>query len=163
MPHDKRISCCRLILRISVFSVMFMWTLDKFVNPRHAAGVYQAFYRLHDVGGHPDVSYRHRRAGCHLRLPHRLREKWTYGAMLAQHAVSTLSSYRQYLAPFDPGHLLFFTAGPMLAASFTLYYLRDRNTRWSVGNGSRWRPFVRFVRRQRLKNCNPYLWIFHGG
>jgi hypothetical protein len=51
------------------------------------------------------------------------------------HAISTLASYRQYLAPFD--NLLFFAAWPMLAACFTLYLLRDLDTRWrSTGRSS---------------------------
>ncbi len=40
-----------LALRLSVFLVMFMWTLDKFVNPEHAMKVYENFYGLGGVGG----------------------------------------------------------------------------------------------------------------
>lgn len=36
------------------------------------------------------------------------KKKYTYGAVLALHAVSTLSSFKQYLAPFDGPNLLFF-------------------------------------------------------
>jgi hypothetical protein len=46
--------------------------------------------------------------------------------VLLLHAVSTFSSYRQYLDPFN--NLLFFAAWPMLAACFTLYTLRDLDT-----------------------------------
>ncbi len=41
-------------------------------------------------------------------------------------AVSTFSSYRQYLDPFD--NLLFLAAWPMLGACFALYTLRDLDT-----------------------------------
>lgn len=54
----------------------------------------------------------------------------TYGAVLLFHGVSTLSSYRQYLAPFQ--NQLFFTAWPMLAACFALYRLRELDTLWTV-------------------------------
>jgi hypothetical protein len=47
--------------------------------------------------------------------------------------VSTFSSYKQYLAPFEGPNLLFFAAWPMLAACFTLFLLRDQDKKWSVG------------------------------
>ncbi len=49
------------------------------------------------------------------------------------HAVSTLSSFRQYLAPFKGPNLLFFAAWPMLAACIALFLLRDLDTLWTVG------------------------------
>jgi hypothetical protein len=53
-------------------------------------------------------------------------KRFSYGAVLLLHAISTLSSYRQYLQPFD--NLLFFAAWPMLAACAALYLLRDLDT-----------------------------------
>jgi hypothetical protein len=52
----------------------------------------------------------------------------TYGLVLLFHAVSTLSSFRQYFHPFENVNLLFFAAWPMLGACFALYYLRDLDT-----------------------------------
>jgi putative oxidoreductase len=97
----SRVRLPPLLLRIGVFIVRLMWTLDKFVQPGHSAGVFKKFYQL-DIGG-PAV-----------------------GAVLLLHGVSTVSSYRQYLAAFD--NLLFFAAWPMLAACVTLYLLRDLDT-----------------------------------
>src|SRR5467141_1690242 len=57
-------------------------------------------------------------------------KRFTYGLVLLLHAISTLASYRQYLAPFD--NLLFFAAWPMLAACITLYLLRDLDTLWAM-------------------------------
>ena len=56
--------------------------------------------------------------------------------MLLFHSISTLSSYKQYFAPFEGPNLLFFAAWPMLAACLALYLLRDLDTMWVVG-GSR--------------------------
>ena len=56
----------------------------------------------------------------------------TYGAVLLLHAVSTLSSYQQYLHPFEGANLLFFAAWPMLAARAALFLLRDVDV-WVVG------------------------------
>ena len=50
MDVALRVRLPLLLLRIGVFLVMFMWTLDKFVRPDHAAGVFKKFYQL-DLGG----------------------------------------------------------------------------------------------------------------
>ncbi len=34
------------LLRAGVFIVMLMWTLDKFIHPGHAAGVFKKFYSI---------------------------------------------------------------------------------------------------------------------
>lgn len=62
-------------------------------------------------------------------------KRLVYGLVLALHAVSTFSAFRQYLDPFS--NLLFFAAWPMLAACFALYYLRDLDTLWTVDGGTR--------------------------
>ena len=47
------------------------------------------------------------------------------------HAVFTFSTFRQYFNPFQDPNRLFFTAWPMLAACFVLFYLKDW-TRFSL-------------------------------
>ena len=124
-----------LLLRIGVFIVMLMWTLDKFVRPGHAAGVYKKFYQL-DLGS-PGVFYVLGAVELVLLalFVSGTARRFSYGAVLLLHAVSTLSSYRQYLQPFD--NLLFFAAWPMLAACVALYLLRDLDTLWTVHKAPR--------------------------
>jgi hypothetical protein len=43
---DDRTSRALLLLRLSVFLVMLMWTMDKLLNPAHAVQVYTYFYRI---------------------------------------------------------------------------------------------------------------------
>jgi hypothetical protein len=45
-----RIPIALLALRIGVFIVMFMWTLDKFVVPEHSAAVFGGFYGIAGLG-----------------------------------------------------------------------------------------------------------------
>lgn len=52
------------------------------------------------------------------------------GFVLIVHEISRLSSWKRYSV--DLG-LLFFAAWPMLAACFALYYLRDLDTKYTVG------------------------------
>ncbi len=44
MEKDQRIRVSLLTLRTGVFIVMFMWTIDKFARPEHAAAVFRHFY-----------------------------------------------------------------------------------------------------------------------
>lgn len=131
MDDRARISLALLALRLSVFLVMLMWTLDKFVNPQHAAAVYEHFYFIPGLGPGVFVVVGVLELLLLLAFVAGYRKRLTYGAVFVLHAVSTLSSYRQYLEPFD--NLLFFAAWPMLAACFALYTLRDLDTRWSLG------------------------------
>jgi hypothetical protein len=46
MRLKERLPLALAFLRLSVFLLMFMWTIDKFLNPEHAARVYASFYFL---------------------------------------------------------------------------------------------------------------------
>ncbi|MEN8761914.1 MAG: hypothetical protein ABF290_05720 [Thiogranum sp.] len=131
--QDTKLQLSLLFLRLTVFLVMFMWTIDKFINPAHAAKVYEKFYYI--AGLESVVIYAIGVVEITILLLFLVgyRKKYTYGAVLAFHAVSTLSSFKQYLAPFDGSNLLFFAAWPMLAACFTLFLLRDQDKKLSVG------------------------------
>ena len=144
LPNENRVALGLLFLRIGVFIVMFMWTLDKFINPAHAVKVYEAFYFLKGV----ETGTMYLIGAVEMLIISGFlagfQKKWTYGAVLLLHAVSTLSAFKQYLAPFAPGHLLFFAAWPMLAACFTLFYLRDMDTKWTVEAMKKTKPAHRY-------------------
>ncbi|MBA2410001.1 MAG: hypothetical protein H0V62_09615 [Gammaproteobacteria bacterium] len=129
MNHaDRQPALSLLLLRLSVFLVMVMWTLDKFVRPAHAAGVYGEFYSLGGLSHELFYVVAALELAVIIGFVLGFKKRITYGAVLLFHAVSTLSSYRQYFAPFEDVNLLFFAAWPMLAACFALYSLRDRDT-----------------------------------
>ena len=130
--HDKKLQWSLLFLRLTVFLVMFMWTIDKFINPEHAGKVYEKFY--HIAGLEPVAMYAIGAIEIILLLTFLVgyKKKYTYGVVLILHAVSTFSSFKQYLAPFEGPNLLFFAALPMLAACFTLFLLRDHDKKWSI-------------------------------
>ncbi len=130
--HRNRVAVALLVLRLTVFLVMAMWTIDKFVRPDHAAAVYEHFYFLGGLG--PTIVYSIGVAELVLLIGFVIgfAPRFTYGLVLLLHAVSTFSSFRQYFAPFEKVNLLFFAAWPMLGACFVLYYLRDLDTLWSI-------------------------------
>jgi len=125
-----RIRLPLFLLRIGVFIVMLMWTLDKFIRPGHAAGIFKRFYGIEGIS--PTVFYVIGALELLLLVGFvtGTAKRYTYGLVLLLHAISTLSSYQQYLAPFD--NLLFFAAWPMLAACIALYLLRDLDTLWAM-------------------------------
>ncbi|MGQ7275526.1 hypothetical protein [Marinobacter sp. V034] len=122
----KQLPLALLLLRISIFTVFLFWTLDKLVQPDHAAKVFGAFYGIGGLG--ESVFYIIGAAQLVLILAFLagVAKTWTYGAILIFHGVSTLSAFGKYLQPFD--NLLFFAAWPMLAACAALFLLRDYDT-----------------------------------
>ena len=132
-PIDRnRIGVALLVLRVTVFLVMFIWTIDKFLRPDHAISVYEHFYFLRGLG--PAIIYSISTAELVLLIGFVIgfAPRLTYGLVFLLHAASTFSSLRQYLHPFEGPNILFFAAWPMLGACFTLYYLRDLDTLFAL-------------------------------
>ncbi len=129
---QRKLEISLLSLRIGVFVVMLMWTLDKFVRVDHAKIVFEKFYLL--TGFENAIMYA--LAGAELLLILAfligIKKRFTYGLILLLHAASTFSSFKQYLNPFDGANLLFFAAWPMLAACITLYIMREYDRKFSL-------------------------------
>ncbi|MDN3453971.1 MULTISPECIES: hypothetical protein [unclassified Psychrobacter] len=122
----KHLPLSLLFLRLGVFIVFFFWTLDKFVNPEHAAGVFSKFYALENLGASIVYVVGGLQIVLILLFVAGLFKKWTYGIILLLHASSTFATFGLYLHPFD--NLLFFAAWPMLAACLALFLMRDYDT-----------------------------------
>jgi len=137
LDDRNRVGVALLALRLTVFLVMLIWAIDKFVRPDHAISVYEHFYFLHGLG--PAITYSIGIAELVLLIGFVIgfAPRVTYGLVLLLHAVSTFSTFRQYLHPFEGPNILFFAAWPMLGACFALYYLRDLDTLFSLGSSSR--------------------------
>lgn len=125
MTAPMRLSVSLLAMRLTVFLVMLMWTLDKFVATDHAARVFEHFYFIGGLG--PTVLYAIGAAELAIIAGFVLgvAKTFTYGAVLAFHAISTLSSFPMYLNPSKG--MLFYAAWPMLAACLALFLLRDED------------------------------------
>jgi hypothetical protein len=127
---QNRLQWSLFSMRLGVFIVMLMWTLDKFVNPGHSALIFEKFY---GISGSTDmIAY----ILCALQLllvlafMAGIKKRITYGVIFIMHGLSTLSSYNQYIDGFN--NLLFFTAWPMWAACFALYLLREQDVKFVV-------------------------------
>jgi putative oxidoreductase len=133
MNDDKKFKISMLFLRSTVFLVMLMWTLDKFINPAHAAKVYEKFYFIPGLDNLMITVIGAAELVLLLLFFFGFKKKFTYGVVLALHAVSTLSSFGQYLTPFEGPNLLFFAAWPMLAACFMLFLFREKDSLLQLG------------------------------
>ncbi|MCK9608218.1 MAG: hypothetical protein M0R33_17370 [Methylomonas sp.] len=133
MSRQTALRWSLFLMRLAVFTVMLMWTLDKFVNPGHAAKIFAKFYLIHGI----ESTVLTVLAAAELAILGGfllgIYKRFCYAAVLAFHSVSTLSSYQQYLSPFEGPHLLFFAAWPMLAGCLMLYLLRDDDKLFSFG------------------------------
>lgn len=125
LPPDPRLAWSLFLLRLGVFVVMFVWTLDKFVAPEHAAAVFETFYFLPGMAPWALGLIGTVQLLIVLGFVAGIARTWTYAAVLLMHAVSTLASFPRYLDPFD--NLLFFAAWPMLAACVALFLLRSHD------------------------------------
>ncbi len=132
MINSNRIKLALFFTRMAIALVLFMWTLDKFVNPEHAAAVYANFYFIEGV----PASIFYVIGGLEIILIALfvlgVKKKICYLIVLLIHGISTLSSYNQYFNPFDGPALLFFAAIPMLAACYLLYLMRESDTLYSL-------------------------------
>lgn len=124
-PSPAALPLSLLLLRLGVALVMGFWTADKIINPDHAGAVFKNFYGLGAVGEQALFAIGVVEGLIVLAFLAGLFKTITYGAVLLMHMVSTISSWRQYLEPFD--NLLFFAAWPMLAACVALFLMRDHD------------------------------------
>lgn len=132
MKKNKKLSLSLFSLRLGVFVVMFMWTIDKFINPEHASRVFSHYYKWDGLSETLSLGLGSLQLLVVIGFLAGYKKKYTYGAILAMHFVSTLSTYKMYLDPWGPKNLLFFAAWPMLAAIFSLFLLRDEDTMFTV-------------------------------
>jgi len=136
MKTENRLPLALLLLRLSVFLVMFVWTIDKFVEPQHASKIMAEFYLVSGFGSAVIYLLAVIELAVILAFLFGFAKRWSYGLVLLMHAVSTLSSYKKCVHPFEPPNLLFFAAIPMLAASFALYCLREADVLWTIRKGN---------------------------
>ena len=132
MVCNKRLEVSLFFLRLTVFIVMLMWTIDKLLHPEHASSVYERYYGISNVVGHMMQAFGIIELILLICFLLGIWKTFTYSSILLFHSISTVSAYSFYLTPFTDKHLLFFAAFPMWAACLTLYLLRSNDTFLSI-------------------------------
>lgn len=131
--QTRELPMALFILRIGLGVFLLLWSIDKMVAPEQTVKIFQHFYRTPlPTGLAPAVGAIE--AAPSLALLAGLWKTWTYGAALALHAIATVSTWKQLLAPFGENHL-FIAAIPVLAAFVTLFLLRREDTLFALGGG----------------------------
>lgn len=133
MKAESRLPSALFALRLGVFAVFFIWTLDKLLRPEHATSIFERYYFLSGLGRETAYLIGTVEMLLILGFVLGLAKRYTYGAVLALHGISTVATFAKYLAPFEAHNLLYFAAWPMLAACFALYILRDSDTLLTLG------------------------------
>lgn len=128
MNQQNRIEWALFLLRVGVFIVMFVWTVDKILNPAHAAGVFANFYLIGGLGQEIILLLGVVELLVIFAFLAGLWKRYTYGIVMLLHGTSTLASWKQYTIDIN---LLFFAAWPMLAACIALYLLRDLDVKFT--------------------------------
>ncbi len=129
----SRLAISLLLLRLTLGLVMMVWAFDKILNPDHGAAVLDSFYGLTGVGEQVIRIIGVVQGLIVLGFLLGIAKTWTYAAVLAMHAVTTLVSWSAYLEPLE--NILFFSAWPMLAGLVTLFLLRGEDRISSLGHG----------------------------
>jgi len=128
---ERRLQISLFILRVTVFTVMVMWSLSKLLNPEGAAGIFESFYYIGGLTAPVLYGIAVVQLAVEVAFVLGIARFWTYGFVLITHGLSTLSSWQQYLDPFN--HMMFLAAIPMLGACFALLLLRDQDTLFTLG------------------------------
>ena len=109
---------------------MFVWIVDKFINPAHGAKIFEIFYSVSNVPHSVIYIFGIIQLILTLALLAGVAKRISYGAILFFHAMSTFSSFPRYFDAFN--NLLFFAAWPMLAACWMLYVFRHEDTKYNI-------------------------------
>ena len=131
--NASRLSVSLLCLRLTLFVVMGVWTIDKFVEPDHMVRIFEGFYGLGGVATPLVWAIAAAEVLILLAFVAGVARTWTYGFVMVAHGASTVVSFNQYLHPFTGANILFFAAWPMWAAAIALFLLRDEDRLLTIG------------------------------
>lgn len=127
MTQKKRTEIALFALRISIFIVFLVWTLDKIFNYQHNSGMIMHYYHV-TVPKAILVTLGYAELVLLLVFLAGMFKTLSYGLILLAHTVTTLASSWRLLPPYEIHQLLYFGSLPMLGACIALFILRDQDT-----------------------------------
>ena len=120
-----------LLIRVSTVIFFAPWVAAKFVLPESTETIFARYYHLEISGEMVSYALGGAQVLILILFLFGLFKLFSYGAVLAMHAVSTVSTI-----PFMYGEnmqILFYAAIPTLAALIGLFLLRREDTLLSLG------------------------------
>ena len=142
----RRLEISLFALRIGIALLMAPWAIDKLIRPDHAISVIARFYFIGELLYPFVFGVGAAQAAIIVAFTLGWVRTWTYAAVLAMHAVSTLSTWREYFAPYEGSNLLLFAAWPALGACVALFLLREHDRLLSVPSPIRAKAESRLIR-----------------
>ena len=130
MIDHQRLNISLLSLRLGVFAVFLVWTLDKIFNYQHNSKMIMHYYHV-EVPQWLLMSLGIVELVVLFAFVLGLFKTITYGFVLLAHCVTTLVSAWRLFPPYEVHQLLYFGSLPMLAACLTLFLMRENDT-WVI-------------------------------
>ena len=129
---DRPLGVALCVMRLTTAAFFLVWSLEKVFLPQKQQGVFETFYG----GAQPTaviVALGVIQTVIVLLFALGLFRTVTYGALLAMHAVSTVSTTGRLIDPYDGLNHLFWAAVPVLGLLVALFILRHRDHLLVVG------------------------------
>lgn len=124
------------LIRFSTGIFFLIWSIEKIINPEITQRVFSRFYFI-EISPSISIIVGIVQTLIVLAFMAGLFKLWTYGVILGMHAVSTLSTYKELLNPYEPPNHLFWAAVPLLAALIALFLLREEDNLLTLTNSKK--------------------------
>lgn len=124
---DRTLAWSLAVLRLSTGAFFLIWAVEKIVAPEVARRVFETFY-FSSPSDTVLLLTGLLQLAVVLAFIAGVFRFWTYGALLAMHAVSVFSSAPRLIDPFTPPNHLFWAGVPVLGLLLALFLLRNRDT-----------------------------------
>lgn len=136
MKHQQQLEIGLLLIRLSTGVFFLIWSIEKVISPEITQKVFSRFYLL-EISPTFAVAIGIVQTSIVLAFMVGLFKIWTYGLILGMHGVSTLSTYKELLNPYQPPNHLFWAAVPLLAALTALFLLREEDRLLNISLGQK--------------------------
>ncbi len=131
MSETKFLKPALLLTRVFIFLFLLPWQILRFTSPDSAAGIAKGFYKFSlspTVGTIIGVLW----MLLLVAFVTGFKKTWSYGLVLALHAVGTLTTIAKLLPPYEGYDRLFLAAIPTVGAMLLLWVLRKEDTLLSL-------------------------------
>ena len=129
--ENSALALSLFLIRLGVFLVFFMWTIDKFLNPEHTMRVFAFYYKISWLTENLSYIVGAVQMALILAFVAGAWKKYSYMTVFILHFISTASTYPRLFDPWSDTNLLFYASIPMLAGCWALWAVRDLDTMFS--------------------------------
>ena len=121
-----------LILRLSFAAFFGIWVVEKFVDPTNFQAIFAHFYMIKNIPVEAIYAIGAFQAVILLGFLLGLFRFWTYGALMVMHGLSTASTWRNLINPYEGPNHLFWAAVPTLGVIVVLFLMRDEDNLFTL-------------------------------